>query len=44
MQLRLSLDDLNALDFGLVLDMLTESSNDSAEYKIIANQEDMDRL
>lgn len=38
------MDDLNALDYGTVMDIFTESSNDSAEYKQLATQDDMDRL
>jgi len=44
LQLGLSLSDLNALDLGMVLDIMTESSNDGAEYKQLATQADMDRL
>jgi hypothetical protein len=38
------LEDLNVLDFGLVMDIMTESANDSAEYRQLATQADMDRL
>lgn len=41
-QLGLTMQDLDSISFGMVLDMYTESSNDSVEYKEIATQEDMD--
>jgi len=44
LQVGLTLEDLNALDFGLVMDIVTESTNDSAEYRQLATQADMDRL
>lgn len=40
----LTLTDLDALDLGFVMDLLTEHTNDSAEYRLLATQEDMDRL
>ena len=41
----LSLDDLEDLQYGFVMDMMTESANDSYEgYKPVANQEDFDRF
>lgn len=40
----LTLDDLDALDLGFVMDIVTEHSNDGAEYRQLATQEDMDRL
>lgn len=43
-QLGLSLDELDGLEYGLVLDMMTEADNDGCDYKEIANQEDMDRF
>lgn len=38
------MQDLDDLDMGMVLDMLTERSNDSEEYPKIATQEDFDRF
>lgn len=43
-QLGLRLDDLDALEYGLVADMMTESSNDDFKYKPVATQADMDRF
>ena len=40
----LTLEDLDALDIGFVMDLVTENANDSAEYRRLATQEDMDRL
>ena len=42
-QMGLSLDDLDSLEYGMVLDMLTENGNDSETYDKIATQEDFDR-
>lgn len=36
--------DLDLLDIGDVLDMMTERENDSAEYNYLATQEDFDRF
>ena len=44
LQVGLTLKDLDALDLGFVMDLVTENSNDSAEYRRLATQEDMDRL
>lgn len=43
-QLGLHMSDLETLSFGFVMDMLTESANDSYEYKQLASQEDFDRF
>ena len=40
----LTLDDLDGLEYGFVLDMMTESTNDSYDYQPLANQEDFDRF
>ena len=40
----LSIADLEQLDEGMVFDMITESINDTAEYTVMASQEDMDRF
>ena len=44
LQAGLKFPDLEHLEVGLVLDLLTESGNDSYNYKQLATQEDMDRL
>jgi hypothetical protein len=36
--------DLEDLDVGLVMDMITELSRDSINYPVIATQEDFDRF
>lgn len=43
-QVGLHVNDLDALDMGDVMDIITESSNDNAEYKQLANQADFDRF
>lgn len=43
-QMGLHVADLDALDFGDVLDIMTESNNDKTEYKQLANQSDFDRF
>lgn len=43
-QMRLSMDDLDCLEYGFVVDMMTESSNDTYDYKPLATQEDFDRF
>lgn len=43
-QMGLSMDDLDGLEYGIVLDMMTESSNDDYPYKTVATQEDFDRF
>lgn len=40
----LTLDDLDGLEYGFVIDMMTESTNDDYEYQSLANQEDFDRF
>ena len=41
-QVGLSLSDLDILDFGFVMDIITEFGNDDFTYKEIASQEDFD--
>lgn len=41
-QMGLDLDDLDGLEYGTVIDMMTESSNDDCDYKVVASQEDFD--
>ena len=39
----LTVDDLDGLEYGMIIDMMTESENDGAKYNYIATQEDIDR-
>lgn len=43
-QMGLTMDDLDGLEYGIVLDMMTESSNDEYSYRQLATQEDFDRF
>lgn len=43
-QLGLTIDDLEQLEEGFVLDMITEKQNDSATYRDLATQADFDRF
>lgn len=43
-QMGVSLDDLDGLEYGTVIDMMTESSNDGYTYDYVASQEDFDRF
>ena len=40
----LTIADLDGLEYGVVLDMMTESGNDSYNYRPLATQEDFDRF
>ncbi len=40
----LHIADLDSLEFGTVIDMMTESSNDNHEYKQVATQADFDKF
>ena len=40
----ISLEDFNRLTSGEIVDMLTEQSNDYAEYDLKATQEDIDQF
>lgn len=42
-QMGLTLDDLDGLEYGTVVDMMTESANDGCNYNAVASQEDFDR-
>lgn len=42
-QLGLTLGEMEALEEGMVIDMIIESSNDTVQYAAKASQEDMDR-
>lgn len=39
-----SLQDLDEIEFGTVLDVITEMSNDNHKYKQVATQADFDRF
>ena len=39
----LSIADLDGLEYGTVMDMMTELANDDVKYKTLATQEDFDR-
>lgn len=41
-QMGLSICDMENLDEGMIIDLLTESVNDTADYQTLASQEDMD--
>lgn len=43
-QMGLSMADLDCLEYGTVIDMMTESSNDECSYQQVATQEDFDRF
>ena len=43
-QVGLRLSDLDDLDYGFVLDILAENSNDDYKYKQKATQADFDRF
>lgn len=43
-QMGLRLTELEELNQGLVMDMITEASNDDYEYPSIANKEDFKRF
>jgi len=44
LQVGLTLPDLDYLDYGELLDILTESSNDHETYQEIATQSDYDKF
>lgn len=43
-QIGLSMPDLDFLDYGMVIDMMTERQNDDYNYKELATQADFDRF
>ena len=43
-QMGMRITDLEQLDYGTVMVMMTESANDSAEYRYVANQTDFDKF
>lgn len=44
LQIGLRVEDLDLIDEGLAIDMMIEAGNDSAEYKILATQDDFDKF
>lgn len=40
----LHIADLDSLECGTVIDMMTESANDSYDYKQVATQSDFDKF
>ena len=44
LQLGLTLSDLDRIEYGMVLDVITESGNDNCEYNDIATQADFDKF
>jgi hypothetical protein len=38
------LPDLDVLDYGFVMDIITESSNDDYKYRQLATQADFDKF
>lgn len=43
-QLGVSIQDMDLLTIGLVLDMYTESANDNVKYADLATQEDFNKF
>lgn len=43
-QMGLTMDDLDGMEYGTVVDMMVESSNDDFEYTPLATQEDFDKF
>ncbi len=43
-QLGVSIQDMDLLTIGLIMDMYTESTNDSAKYPALATQEDFNKF
>lgn len=43
-ELGLSVDELENIEFGLVVDMLVENGNDEYKYPYKASQKDFDRF
>lgn len=43
-ELGLTIDELEQIDYGLVLDMITEKGNDEYEYPYKATQKDFDKF
>lgn len=43
-QMGLKMDDLDCLEYGTVIDMMTEAGNDGEAYDFVATQEDFNRF
>lgn len=43
-QIGLTMSDLDFLDYGMIIDMMTERQNDDYNYKELATQADFDRF
>ena len=43
-ELGISIQDLDYMTLGMVLDMFTEKGNDDYDYPIVATQDDMDNF
>lgn len=43
-ELGLTINELEQIDYGLVVDMMTEKGNDEHEYPIKATQQDFDKF
>lgn len=43
-EVRISIQDLDLLTIGIVLDMWTEKANDDMKYEQVAQQEDFDKF
>lgn len=43
-QMGLHMADLEELEYGEVIDMMTEAENDNAEWRTLATQDDFDRF
>ena len=43
-ELGLSMNDLDDLTIGMVLDMTTEKANDEYDWKVLATQDDMNQF
>lgn len=43
-QIGLSISDLDYLEYGQIMDMITESGNDNYKYQELATQADFDRF
>ena len=44
LQMGLTISELDLIDYGTVLDMMTESGNDDYKYRPLATQDDFDRF
>jgi len=43
-ELGISIQDLDYMTLGMVLDMFTEKGNDDYDYPVVATQDDMDNF